>query len=75
MMKIFGGKMTKEEFLNNVEFTQPYNKKDLEDAIELGRQMALEEVRLGMIGMSVNGILQSVLTEEKFNKILKKEVI
>ena len=67
--------MTKEEFLNNVEFTQPYNKKDLEDAIELGRQMALEEVRLGMIGMSVNGILQSVLTEEKFNKILKKEVI
>lgn len=65
--------MNKKEFIDSLLYSQPFTENDLEMAMEFGRQAALEEVRLAMIGMVVNGTCQSVLTEVKFKEILNNE--
>lgn len=60
-----------EDFLKMKEWSLPYNQKDLHEAIQLGKQLALEEVKRSMVGMNVNGTMQSVLTEIKFKELSK----
>lgn len=58
-------------FLAMKRYSTPYTEKDLIEAIEFGKNLLTEEIKYAMIGMSVNGVCQSVLTEDKLQEILK----
>jgi hypothetical protein len=64
--------MTKEEFIQNISYSEPYTREDLLKAIEFGRQSILHEIELAMVGHVINGVCQSVLTEDKFKVIVNK---
>lgn len=61
------------KFLEQKSWSLPYSEVDLLDAIELGRQLIIDEIILNMKGQNVNGILQTVLMEDTINEILKKD--
>jgi hypothetical protein len=64
--------MTREEFIQNISYSEPYTKEDLLKAIDFGRQSVLEEVELLMVGHAINGVCQNVLTEDKYKELLSK---
>ena len=57
------------KFLESKKWSLPYNESDLLDAIQLGRDLTIEEIRGKLIGIPVNGVIQSVLLEEAFKEI------
>lgn len=61
--------MEKIKFLTMKKWARPYTELDLKDAIKLGEQLMLKRVKESMIGMVVNGTMQSVLTEQKLKDL------
>lgn len=57
------------EFKEKLNYCLPYTEKDLDEAIKLGYNLALAEIKSKMVGMSVNGVIQTVLTKEKLEEI------
>jgi uncharacterized membrane protein YraQ (UPF0718 family) len=57
------------KFLTRKKYSSPYTEEDLKDAIKLGKEIMLERVKWLMVGMVVNGTMQSVLTEQKLKDL------
>lgn len=56
-------------FLTMKRYSSPFNEKDLIDAIEFGKTLCMEGVKELMVGMVVNGTMQTVLLEEKLKEL------
>jgi hypothetical protein len=60
-------------FLAMKRYCIPFTEKDLIDAINLGKQLALQHVEEVMIGIPINGVVQSILTEEKLKELIDEK--
>lgn len=58
------------KFIEAMSIKLPFDDRDMLKAIEVGRQIALHEVKDNMVGMSVNGTLQNILTEQKLKELI-----
>ena len=51
------------KFLEEKKWSSPYTEVDLLDAIQLGRDLTIQEIHDKMLFIPVNGVVQGVITE------------
>jgi len=60
---------TKRSFLERLSYSQPYTITDIEDAIQLGRDLTIQEIYDKMILLPINGVAQVAITEKMLKEI------